>query len=255
MKHHNRLPLESCINFSGTINTDTHTIEGHYNTSHPMVLGVPKFVNTSTLDELHNRLNEQARLLSEKQKVIQGIQSSQNHVPNQSSLSLQQVSPYDPSIPPTNAVSTPQRTNELDRERTVQVDGPPDIPQTEHTRPDQKHHMYSERYHYDYNSHPYQDQDFDLDDKMHLKREPMSMTRGDDNFNLLDDTLTQLLHNQNDIQQMTCELLLTLSNKPPGTEFMHDVLTDVTVYKGKNIPLECWLLQICLITTLPYKNP
>ena len=25
---------------------------------------------------------------------------------------------------------------------------------------------------------------------------------------------------------------------------MHDVLTDVTVYDGKNIPLECWLLQI-----------
>ena len=47
-----------------------------------------------------------------------------------------------------------------------------------------------------------------------------------------------------DIQQKTCELLSTLSNKPPGAEFMHDVLTDVTVYDGENIPLECWLLQI-----------
>ena len=78
MKHHNRLPQESCINFSGTINTDTHTIEGHYNTSNSTVLGVPKVVNPSPLDELCNRLNEQPRLLSEQQKVIQGIQSSQN---------------------------------------------------------------------------------------------------------------------------------------------------------------------------------
>ena len=57
----------------------------------------------------------------------------------------------------------------------------------------------------------------------------------------MSDTLTQVLQNQNDIQQKTCELLSTLSNKPPGTEFMHDILTDITVYDGKNIPLECWL--------------
>ena len=60
----------------------------------------------------------------------------------------------------------------------------------------------------------------------------------------MNDTLTQVLQNQNDIQQKTCDLLSTLSSKPPGTEFMHDVLTDVTVYDGKNIPLERWLLQI-----------
>ena len=39
-------------------------------------------------------------------------------------------------------------------------------------------------------------------------------------------------------------MLTNLSNKPPGAEFMHDVLTNVTVYDGKNIPLKCWLLQI-----------
>ena len=136
---------------------------------------------------------------------------------------------------------TPQRTNELDGERTVQVDGPPDIPQNEQICPD---HMYSKIYQDDYPSHPYQDQDFDHDDKMCMKKEPMPMTKRDDNSNLLDDTLTQILQNQNDIQQKTCELLSTLYNKPPGTEFMHDILTDVTVYDGKNIPLEHWLLQI-----------
>ena len=83
-----------------------------------------------------------------------------------------------------------------------------------------------------------------------MKREPMPPNsqpdpiKNDDNSNLLDDTLTQLLQNQNDIQQKTCELLSTLSNKPPGTEFMHDVLTGVTVYDRENIPLEHWLLQI-----------
>ena len=38
---------------------------------------------------------------------------------------------------------------------------------------------------------------------------------------------------------------------------MRDILTDVTVYDGKNIPLECWLLQIekaqCF-TNLPHYN-
>ena len=82
-----------------------------------------------------------------------------------------------------------------------------------------------------------------------MKREPMphyqpDSIKKDDISNLLDDMLTQLLQNQNDIQQKTCELLSTLSNKPPGTEFMHDVLTDVMVYDGKNIQLEHWLLQI-----------
>ena len=71
----------------------------------------------------------------------------------------------------------------------------------------------------------------------------------------MNDTLTQVLQNQNDIQQKTCELLSILSNKPPGTEFMCDILTDVTVYDGKNIPLDHWLLQIekaqC-ITNLPH---
>ena len=81
MKHHDRLSQESCINFSGAINTDTHTIEGHYNITNCMVLGAPKVINSSPLDELHNRLNEQAKLLSEQQKTIHGIQQSQNQVP------------------------------------------------------------------------------------------------------------------------------------------------------------------------------
>ena len=156
MKHHDRLPRESCIDFSGTFNTDTRMIEGHYNTTNSTVLGVPKVIYSSPLDDLHNRLNEQARLLSEQQKVIQGIQHSQTQVPKTwSSLFSHQTLPYDPSIPPPNLVSTAQRTNELDGERTVQVDGLPDIPQTEHIRPDHKWNMYSERYHDDYPSHPY----------------------------------------------------------------------------------------------------
>ena len=59
-----------------------------------------------------------------------------------------------------------------------------------------------------------------------MKREPMlphaqsDPTKSDDNSNLLDDTLTQLLQSQNDIQQKTCELLSTLFNKPPGADFM-----------------------------------
>ena len=239
MKHHDRLPRESCINFSGTINTDTRTIEGHYNATSSMVLGAPKVINSSPLDELNNRLNEQARLLSQQQKAIQGIQHSQNQVPKtQSNPFSHQALPYDPSIPPPKLVSTPQRMNELDGERTVQVDGPPDIPQTEHTRPDQKQNKYSERYYDDYPSHLDNDQDFGYDDKACMKREPMlpyqsDSIKNDDNSNLLDDTLTQLLQNRNDIQQKTCELLSTLSNKPPGTEFMHDILTDVTVYDRK----------------------
>ena len=126
-----------------------------------MVLGDPKVINSSPLDELHNRLNEQAKLLSEQQKAIQGIQHSQNQVPKTwSSPFSHQAPPYDPSIPPPNLVSTPQRMNELDGERTVQLDGPPDIPQTEHTRSDHKWNKYSEKYHDDYPSHPYKDQDF-----------------------------------------------------------------------------------------------
>ena len=83
-----------------------------------------------------------------------------------------------------------------------------------------------------------------------MKKEPMlphaqsDQTKSDDNSNLLDDTLTQLLQSQNDIHQKTCELLSTLSNKLPGAELMYDLLTNITVYDGKNIPLECWLLQI-----------
>ena len=81
-----------------------------------------------------------------------------------------------------------------------------------------------------------------------MKREPKTpysqpdAIKSDDNSNLLDDTLKQLLQSQNDIQQKTC--VSTLSNKPPGTEFTCNVLTDVTVYYGKNIPPEHWLLQI-----------
>ena len=65
MKHHEKLSQESFINFSGTINTDTHTIEGRYNTINSTVLGAPKTTGSSSLDELHNRLDEQARLLNE----------------------------------------------------------------------------------------------------------------------------------------------------------------------------------------------
>ena len=140
-----------------------------------MVLGTPKVVNSSPLDELHNRLNEQARLLSEQQKAIHGIQHSQNQVPKtRSSPFSHQALPYDPSIPPPNLVSTPQRMNELDK--------------------------YSENYHDD-PSHPCEDQDFVYDDKTCMKIEPMppyqsGSIKNDDNSNLLDD--------------MTCELLLTL---------------------------------------------
>ena len=158
-------------------------------------------------------------------------------------------------------MSTPQRMNDFDGERIVQVDGLPDIPYAKYNCSDHKPNQYPERYNDDYPSHPYRDQDFGYDNKTHLKREstpPYSQPdsiRSDENSNLLDDTLTQLLQSQNDIQQKTCELLSTLSNKPPSTEFMHDVLTNVTVYDIKNIPLECWLLQIekaQQFTNLPY---
>ena len=145
-----------------------------------MVLGAPMVVHSSPLDELQNRLNEQDKLLSEQQKVIQGIQCSQTQVPKtQSSHFSHQTLPYDPSIPPPNLVSTPQRMNELDGERTVQVDGPPDILQTEHTHPDYKWNTYSERYHNDYPSHPYKDQDFGYDDKACMKRESMAPYQSD----------------------------------------------------------------------------
>ena len=108
--------------------------------------------------------------------------------------------------PQPTLMSTPYRTNELDEERTVQVDSLPDKPQAEHTQSDQKQNKYSERYHDDYPSHPYRDQDFIYDDKTYMKREPIplyqsdSVKPDDNNSNLLDDTLTQLLQNQNDIQ-------------------------------------------------------
>ena len=132
----------------------------------------------------------------------------------------------------------------------VQVDGPPDIPQAKHTHPDPKLNRYPERYNDEYPSHAYRDQDLGYDDKTHMKREPLphyphpEPIKNDDNSNLLDDTLTQLLQKQNEIQQKTCELLSNLSNKLVGAESMCDVLIDVTVYDGKNIPLDHWLLQI-----------
>ena len=79
-KCHEKLSQESCISFSGTINTDTRTIEVHYNTTNSTVLGAPKTVGSSSLDELHNRLDEQARLLNEQQKAIHGIQHLQKQV-------------------------------------------------------------------------------------------------------------------------------------------------------------------------------
>ena len=96
--------------------------------------------------------------------------------------------------------------NDFDGERTVQVDSPPDVPQTEYTHSDHKLNQYPERY----PSHPYRDQDFGYDNKTHMKREPMppysqpDPIKNDDNSNLLDDTLPQLLQNQNDIQRKTC---------------------------------------------------
>ena len=107
--------------------------------------------------------------------------------------------------------------------------------QAEHTHSDHKLNRYPERYCDDYPSHPYRDHDFGYDDKTHMKREPLppyshpESTKNDNNSNLLDDTLTQLLQEQSDIQQKTCELLSNLSNKPAGAEFM---------------PLDRWLLQI-----------
>ena len=59
----------------GTINTDTHTIEGqYYNTTNSTVMGNPKTFGSPSLDELHSKLDEKARLLSEQQKVIHGMQ-------------------------------------------------------------------------------------------------------------------------------------------------------------------------------------
>ena len=89
----------------------------------------PKTVDSPSLDELHSKLGEQARL-SEQQKVIYGMQHPQKQVTwnTQSSPFSHQSPPYDPSIPPPTLVLTPQRTNDFDGERTVQVDGQPDIP-------------------------------------------------------------------------------------------------------------------------------
>ena len=257
LKHHEELPKESfknTINFLATINMNTHTIEGqYYNTTNSGELSVPKTVGSSSLDELHSKIDEQARVLSEQQKVIHGIQHLQKQiVPNTQTGSLpHQTPPYDSSIPPPDLVSTPQRTNDFDEERTVQVEGPLDAPQAEYNKhSDHKLNQYPNKYNDDYPPQSFRDQDFGYDDKTHMKREPLPShlqqdpIKNDDNSNLLDDTLTQLLQNQNDIQQKTCELLTNLSNKPPGAEFMHYVLTDVTVYDGKNILLECWLLQI-----------
>ena len=216
-------------------------------------MSVPRTVGSSSLDELHSKIDEQVRLLSEQQKAIHGIQCLQKQiVPNTQTGPLpHQTPPYDPSIPPPYLVSTPQRTNDLDGERIIQVNGPSDAPQAEYnTHSNHKLNQYPNKYNDDYPPQFYRDQDFGYDDKTHMKREPslsylqQDPIKNEDNSDLSDDTLTQLLQNQNDIQQKTCELLTNLSNKPPGAEFMCDVLTDVTVYDGKNIPLKCWLLQI-----------
>ena len=101
------LSKESCkntINLLGTINTDTHTIEGqYYNTTNSSVLSAPKPFGNSSLDELHSKLDEQARLLSEQQKAIHGMQCLQKQItPNIHTNSLpHQTPPYDPSIHPT----------------------------------------------------------------------------------------------------------------------------------------------------------
>ena len=219
LKCHEELPKESCkntINFSGTINTNTRTIEGqYYNTTNSEELSAPKTIGSSSLDELHSKLDKKARLLSEHQKAIYGIQYLQKQIsPNTQTNSLpHQTPPYCPSFLPPNLVSTPQRTDDFDGERAVQVDGPPDIPQTEHnTHSDNKWNQYPNKYNDDYPSQSYRDQDFGYDDKTHMKREPLpsyllqESVKNDNNSNLLDDTLMQLLQNQNDIQQKTCEL-------------------------------------------------
>ena len=120
-------------------------------------------------------------MLSEQQKVIQDIQhSSQNQAPKTwSTPSFHQSPPYDPSISPPTLMLTLHRTNELDEERTVQVDGLPGIPQAEHTQFDQKQNKYSERYPDDYPSHPCRDQDFTYDDKTYMKREPIPPYQSD----------------------------------------------------------------------------
>ena len=133
--------------FFVTINTDTCTFEGHYNTN-STVLDAVKTFGHSSLDEIHNRLDEQVRLLNEQQKAIHGIQHLQKQVaPNTRPDSFpHQSAPYDPSIPPPSLVLTPQQMNDFDGERTVQVDGPPDVPLTEYTRSDHKLNQYPERY-------------------------------------------------------------------------------------------------------------
>ena len=205
LKYHEELLKESfkdTINFLGTINMNTHTIEGQfYNTTNPRELSVPRTFGSSPLDELHNKIDEQARLLSEQQKATHGIQRLQKQiVPNTQTGSLpHQTSPYDPSIPPPNLVSTPQRTNDFDGERTIQIDGPPDAPQAEYnTHSYHKLNQYPNKYNDDYPPQSYRDQDFGYDDKTHVKREPspsylkQDPIKNDNNSNLLDDTLTQL---------------------------------------------------------------
>ena len=145
-----------------TINTDTHTIEGqYYNTTNSTVMSNPKTVDSQSLDELHSQLDEQARLLGEQQKVIHSMQHPQKQVTQntQSSPFSHQSPPYDPSIPPPTLVLTPQRMNDFDGERTVQVDGLPDIPQAEYTHSDHKPNWYPERYNDNYPSHFHRDQD------------------------------------------------------------------------------------------------
>ena len=72
MKLHEKLPKEPCkntINFSGTIKTDTHTIEGqYYNTTNPAVSSVPETVGNPSFDELQSMLNEQAQLLGNNRR-------------------------------------------------------------------------------------------------------------------------------------------------------------------------------------------
>ena len=102
MKSYQRI-IQNTINCLGTINMNTNTIEAqYYNTTNSEELSVPKTLGSSSLDELHSKIDEQARLLREQQKAIHGIQCLQKQiVPNTQTGSLpHQTPPYDPSILP-----------------------------------------------------------------------------------------------------------------------------------------------------------
>ena len=139
----------------------------------------PITLDTPSLGELAQRVNNQSKLIEEQQRVLNKLQHphpDQSNSMTALNILHPQLPPYDPSIPLPQITSTPYRVNDLDGERIIQVDGLPDVPSLEYTHSNAaEQNKYSDRY---YDNNPmhngHRNQNALLDSKTLTKQEVVS---------------------------------------------------------------------------------